>query len=119
MTHQEAKGILKALDLVFDPDDELEHYDQTLNMNDVWGWALSWCEYIPNEELPKVGVLAQTYGYCGVLYWMSERHNHMKSEFHDINRFVEFVRQEEVIRLAEPNSSKRAYNKVNYTLGLV
>jgi hypothetical protein len=40
----------------------------------------------------------------------------MRSEFEDINRFVDFVRQEEQVRKDVPESTKRAYKKVSYTL---
>lgn len=117
MTNAQALALLKEAELVFDADDEMEHWQQTLNMNDVWGWATSWCEYIPDEELTTVGRLFVAYGWCGVLYWMSERHERMRSEFEDVNRMVEFVRQEERIRIEEPNSSKRAYLKRSYMIG--
>lgn len=117
MTPVETLALLKAMNLVFDADDEVERYAQTLNMNDVWGWATSWGEYIPDEDLPRVGDLLHRYGWCGVLYWMSERHQQMRSEFEDINRFVEFVRQEEQIRTAIPNSSQRAYHRICYAIG--
>jgi hypothetical protein len=67
--------------------------------------------------LPEVARLFWNYGWCGILYWMSERHDQMKSEFHDINRFVEFVRREEDIRKEVPDSSERAYVKREYVLG--
>ena len=41
----------------------------------------------------------------------------MRSEFRDINRFVEFVRNEERLKKDVPNSSRRAYKKMTYTLG--
>jgi hypothetical protein len=118
MTKESVLALLKTLDVVFDAD-EIEHYVQTLNMNDVWGWGVSWCEYIPDDELPRVGYLLSNYGWCGALYWTSERHNQMRSEFEDINRFVEFVRQEERVKMEWPDSSQRAYKKHSYNLGAV
>ncbi len=117
MTNNDTLTLLKAMDIVFEKDDEVEHYAQTLNMNDVWGWAIACGEYIPDEELPRVGDLLHTYGWCGALYWMSERHQQMRSEFEDINRFVEFVRHEEAIKKEMPGSSARAYAKRSYTIG--
>lgn len=90
---------------------------QTLNMNDTWAWASGWGEYVPDDELPEVARLFCRYGWCGVLYWMSERHEQMRSKFHDINRFVDFVRNEERIRKEVPDSSDRAFEKRTYVLG--
>lgn len=117
MTRASTLALLQAMDIVFEDGDEIDHYAQTLNMNDVWGWATAWGEYIPDEELPRVGDLLNRYGWCGALYWMSERHAQMRSEFEDINRFVEFVRREEQIRKDSPGSSARAYKKVCYAIG--
>lgn len=90
---------------------------QTLNMNDVWGWAMAWGEYVPDEELPRVAELFKRYGDAGVLYWVSEHHGQMRSEFEDNNRFIDFVRHEEKLRQEVPDSNKRAYKKLKYTLG--
>ena len=117
MTPSEARALLNAADLVFGDDDEIEHGAQTLNMNDVWAWATSWGEYVPNEELPTLADLVVRYGWCGVLYWTSERHNGMRSAFEDINRWIEFVRAEERIIENNLSSSKRAYLKQCYTIG--
>lgn len=116
MTLQEARDFLVASDWVYGPDDELEHWQQTLNMNDVWAWATAWGEYIPDDELLIVVDLLKRYGWCGALYWMSERHEQMRSEFEDINRFIAFVRAEEAILKECPDSSQRAYLKKSYTI---
>lgn len=112
-----ALRLLAYMDLTYGKDEDSPNGDQILNMNDVWGWATAWGEPILDEELEEVARLVQHYGYCGVLYWVSKKHDNMKSEFEDINRFVEFVRQEEAIIDELPNSSKRAYFKRSYTLG--
>lgn len=114
---QDARRLLLAADLVWGKDEDSPDGDQILNMNDVWGWAISWGEHVPDEELPAVLALVRRYGYCGALYWVSERHDHMRSEFEDVNRFVEFVRQEEMIRKEVPDSSARAYAKRSYLIG--
>ena len=72
--------------------DECPQLNQTLNMNDTWAWAWADGEYVPDEELPRVAELFWHYGYCGILYWVSERNEQMRSEFEDINRFIDFVR---------------------------
>lgn len=88
-----------------------------LNMNDTWGWATAWGEDIPEEKLVEVAQLFVTYGHCGLLYWVSERHEGLRSEFEDINRCVDFVRHEEQLKKDVPESTKRAYKKIAYTLG--
>lgn len=113
---ERAKAVLVSMDLVWGVDEDSPDGDQILNMNDTWGWATAWGERVPDEELPEAARLAIKYGYCGVLYWVSQRHDQMKSEFEDINRMVAFVRAEESIRAEYPNSSERAYLKRSYTL---
>lgn len=113
---EHVRKMLGAMDLVFDEDDEVENYRQTLNMNDVWGWAVSWLEEIPDDELIAVGHLVRRYGYAGALYWVSKRNNNMRSEFEDINRFVSFVREEEAILAEFPDPNKRAYAKRTYAI---
>ena len=85
-------------------------------MNDTWMWASAWGEEVPETELIEVARLFRTYGTCGLYFWMSQRHEEMRSEFADINRFVEFVKQEEAIRKKIPDSNKRAYYKASYTI---
>lgn len=115
---EDARKLLVAAEVVYGKDEDCPNGDQVLNMNDTWAWATAWGETIPDEELPRVASLVRQYGYCGALYWVSERHKGMRSEFEDINRFVEFVRMEEAIRVEVPHSSKRAYTKKVYSLGM-
>ena len=115
MTVDEAKKFLKLAHVCY-PDDD-EEPGLHLNMNDVWGWATAWGEEVPDDKALEVVGLYGRYGDCGLLYWVSERHEQMRSEFEDINRFVDFVRNEERIRKETPESTKRAYRKVSYTLG--
>lgn len=119
---KEARILLAAAEVFFgefeeEDDESNRQWNQTLNLNDTWGWACADGHYVPDEDLPEVARLFWQYGYCGILYWVSEERGGMKSEFHDINRFIEFVRQEEAIRAEEPNSSKRAYLQRSYTIG--
>ncbi len=99
-------------------DEEDPKAEQTLNMNDTWAWAFADGEYVPDECLPEVAELFWRYGYAGILYWVSVRNDNRRSEFLDINRFIEFVRQEEHLRAIVPDSSERAYAKITYTLGV-
>ena len=121
MTVEEARKLLTDAGLFYGDDDPEEpdpKLNQTLNMNDVWGWAMACGEYVADEELVAVAELFYCYGWCGVLYWMSEKHNGMQSEFVDNNRFIEFVRQEERIKKELPGSTERAYGKRQYTIGV-
>ena len=106
------KVLIDAGILDFDGD---EYY---INFNDVWAWALSDGETLRKEEIEQVYDLFWRYGWCGVLYWASKRNEDMLSEFHDNNRFIEFVRQEEELKKKVPDSDKRAYTKLKYTVGV-
>ncbi len=119
---ERARELLNKVELFFhadDGDDEESRQKraQTLNMNDVWGWACADGEYVPDDKLPELAALFYRYGWAGVLYWVSEQNGGMRSEFHDNNRFIEFVRREEQLRKEIPDSDKRAYAKIQYTLG--
>lgn len=113
-TMEEARELLTRAGLFFDDDEEVS---LCLNMNDVWMWACADGEDVPNEELPRLAELFWRYGWCGVLYWVSERNGGRISEFMNNNRFIDFVKNEEDIRQMEPSSDKRAYLKCKYTLG--
>ena len=113
----EARQFLIIADVFFDDDEDFAKSSQTLNLNDTWGWAMSWGEYVKDEDLPAVAELFFRYGFGGLLYWVSRKNDNMRSEFHDVNRQLEFVATEEAIRTAIPNSSKRAYQKRTYTIG--
>jgi hypothetical protein len=91
----------------------------SINMNDTWSWASSWAEPVPTDDVREVARLYRRYGFAGLLYWASEKNDKMRSEFHDINRQIEFVRKEEEIRTSFPSSNERAYKKVMYTIGVV
>lgn len=94
----EARTLLRAADVFYhngDEDDEDWGERDTLNFNDTWCWASAWGQRVPEDELPEVARLFRSYGRCGLLYWMSEINQQMRSEFHDNNRFIDFVRNEE------------------------
>lgn len=119
-TQQSALALLRAADVFYwnehDPEDP--QTDRMLNMNDTWAWATAFGEYVPDECLVEVAELFCQYGRCGLLYWVSERNGKMRSEFHDVNRCVEFVRYEEEFKQFTPTSSMQAYTPYSYTLGL-
>lgn len=114
MTQAEAQQLLELAGVLYN-DDEAERLE--LNMNDVWGWALAWGEPIPPEKVVEVADLFRRYGWCGLVYWVSEQNEQMRSEFEDNNRMIDFVRHEETLRKTEPDSNTRAYTKLSYTLG--
>jgi len=90
-----------------------------LNMNDTWAWAVADSEEVPATDVAAVAGLFRRWGWPGIVYWVSERHQGQRSAFKDINRFIDFVRHEEELRKVEPSSSKRAYKAITYTLGTV
>jgi hypothetical protein len=89
----------------------------SLNMNDTWAWATAWCPTVPADQLSEVARLFRVYGQAGLMYWHSCQEKNMRSAFHDNNRAIDFVRHEEEIRKETPDSNKRAYRKVEYTIG--
>lgn len=101
MTKEHVLALLLAAGLLCDPDDDDPDAAQTLRLNDVWAWGTSDAAYIPDEEVPKVGHLFVLYGWCGILYWVSEQHGKMRSQLGGINRSIDFVRMEERIRQEE------------------
>ena len=118
MSLDEDKAYLEAAGIFFgdfDGDEPESRYE--INLNDVWAWACSYGEKVEEAEFPALARLHRAYGWCGVLYWASKKSNGIRSEFHDVNRAIDFVAHEEKLRADEPNSSKRAYTKLTYTLG--
>ena len=101
---EQARELLGKAGLFFDADDgddteeSRQKMAQTLNMNDVWGWACADGKYVPDDKLPELAALFYRYGWAGVLYWVSEQSGGMRSEFHDNNRFIDFVRHEERLK---------------------
>ena len=121
-TVDSARAFLYAADVFYDSlgDEHDPNEDgprQVLNMNDVWGWATAWGEEVPDDRLVEVAELFWNYGWPGMLYWMSCRYDNMRSKFHDNNRAIDFVRNEERIKAAHPNSNNRAYYKESYIVG--
>jgi hypothetical protein len=116
-----ARAYLHTTEIFFDNDPADEDYspemDQQVNFNDVWGWALSYWEKCEDEELPELAALHSSYGWCGVLYWCSNKNDGMRSAFADVNRRIEFVENEERIRRQIPGRSQRAYHQEEYTIG--
>lgn len=116
MTQDVARTLLKQSEFFFDEDDEMPA-GFWINLNDVFGWGCSDTEQVKDDELIPVANLFRQYGWCGLLYWVSQKRGGCQSEFKDINRFINFVRNEEEIIQQVPSDSKRAYLKTSYTLG--
>lgn len=115
---QAAFEFLKSTGIFFGRDeDEEEKWDRMINLNDVWGWACSDGHEVPMDQMPELCRLYNAYGWCGVLYFVSEREGGHGSEFHHYSRMIEFVRKEEAIRVKHKNHSAYAYDKQSYTVG--
>ena len=117
MTIDQARSLLEAVDVFYGDTGDDDKDKQTLNMNDVFGWAQAYSEYVPDEKLPEVATLFLRFGLPGLLYWVSEQNDGMRSEFEDTNRFIDFVRHEEKLIKEVPSSTERARKKLTYVLG--
>lgn len=114
-TAEAALVLLNAAKVFFeDEDDELP--PRSLNLNDTFWWGCADTEQVPEEAVPEVAMLFWRYGWNGILYWVAQRRG-TSGEFLDVQRAVEFVRQEEALRQRVPRSSTRAYTRLVYTLG--
>lgn len=115
---QAAFDFLKSTGIFFGRDeDEDEKWDRMINLNDVWGWASSDGFEVPMDQMPELERLYHAYGWCGVLYFVSERQGGRRSEFHHYNRMIEFARNEEAIRSVHQRHSDYAYDRKSYTVG--
>jgi hypothetical protein len=105
-------------DGIYDEAENDPKWNQTINLNDAMHWAMSDMQYIEDEELPRVARLFWLYGWAGILYWVckEKRKNEMPT-FEDAKRQIQFVENEENIMKECPESSKRAYLKIQYTIG--
>lgn len=115
-----ARKLLNEANIFFGcdlPDDDPK-WAQMINLNDAFAWACSDCEYVEDEELPRLAELFWLYGWAGVMYWVAvEKRGDENPEFFDVRRHIEFVKNEEEIRKEEPSPSIRAYIKKEYTIG--
>ncbi len=98
MTEAHALALLTASGFLCDPDEDDPDAAHTLRMNDVWAWGTADAEYIPDDALPHVADLFLWYGWCGILYWVSEQRGQMRSECDNVNRCIDFVRTEEQLK---------------------
>jgi hypothetical protein len=112
-----ARKLLEASGL-FLTEEEDDVVGLWLNLSDTFGWACADSEEITDNDLLEVANLFRDYGWCGLLYWASEKRGGELTEFADNNRFIEFVKKEEQIKRDVPQSTKRAYHRVSYTIGV-
>ena len=113
MNREDSIKMLMAAGVFYDDEEVGPH---VLNMNDTWAWATAWGEEVAEDDLVEVARLFWAYGNAGLLYWVSQKNDCMRSEFYDNNRAIEFVENEERIRNTFPGSSERAYHKESYTI---
>lgn len=114
MTLEEATAFIRPYCYDEAPGSPLE-----LNLNDAFSWGAAYSERVPDDQIIPLGRLIQWYGYAGVFYWVSRLGTGYgdRSEFHDVNRMIEFVANEERIIAEIPDASARAYTRQTYTLG--
>lgn len=114
----DAFGLFHKLD---DDPEWAEHQppkgERDLNLNDTFYWATGWSYRVNADDMKDIAQLFELYGQPGLWYWVMKKEELEKVEFVDVNRMVEFVRNEERIRKAVPSSSKRDYHKEQYTIG--
>ena len=114
----DSRAMLTAAQVFFDDDGETP--SQMLNLNDAFYWGCADGESVSDEELPRLAELFWLYGNAGIAYWVAvEKRGGETPEFVDVRRQIEFVKNEEEIRREEPNHSRRAYLKKQYTIGAV
>lgn len=122
MKNEKERHLLYAADVFYDVtgeewDEEEDGPKQVLNMNDTFGWALAFGQTVTDDDLPKVSRLFSLYGQAGLIYWVSEKNEGMRSRFFDVNRGIDFVKKEEALIDIDASNSHRAYTKIKYTVG--
>jgi hypothetical protein len=115
MTNDEAKALIQSYCFAIDPEEGCPPL--LLNLNDVFALAAADAEQVEEHDVERLGELIRRWGWCGVLYWVSTKRGGIRSKFHDINRFINFVAEEEGLIRHMPSSTERAYQKFTYTLG--
>lgn len=89
-----------------------------VNISDTFAWASADAEPVPPEAVAELARLFSDWGRAGLLYWVSKQRGGARSEFKDVNRYIDFVAREEAWKKREPSSSKRAYTDIPDDLGL-
>ena len=117
MSQESARELLVKAGMFFGGDYEDDKLAQTLNLNDAMYWGCSDDEYVPDDKLEEVASLFWNYGNAGVMYWVSKHREWDRAEFLDVNRMIDFVRNEEELAEKVPDRTKRAYEKIIYTIG--
>ncbi len=109
--------MLTIAGMFFDDDPDDSDFKQTLNLNDAMCWGCVDGEYVPDDKLCEVASLFIEFGNAGILYWVSKQRGWERAEFLDVNRMIDFVKHEKELVEKIPDSSRRAYEKISYTLG--
>lgn len=107
-------ALLNAAEIFLEPDEEVP--GRFINLNDAFAWACADAEIVYDADVPRVAELFYNYGWCGILYWCSQR-GHGRSEFLDVRRMIEFVDYEEWLKRNVQSSTERACKRLVYTLG--
>lgn len=121
-TRKKAEKFLRAGNVFYlnKPRKSWGNAHKELNMNDTFGWALAYGAIVEDEHMIEVAELFWRYGMPGLHYWCTihpnEEYRMECSDFEDVQRGIDFVRQEEKIR-NEKTSYRAAFDKVVYTLG--
>lgn len=115
MNDEDIVKVLRTAGVLFDEDDEMGD-GFWLNMNDVFGWGIADTEQVPADKLKEVWALFLAYGMAGLYYWVSEQRQQCQSEFSDINREIQFVREEMKIALNNQNAFRKPYVKAKYII---
>lgn len=117
MTESElnAKRILDAAGVFFDPEDDIE--PNTLNLNDCYHWATAEAKTVPDADLPRVAELFLRYGCPGVYWWAWVVDGRFSVEFPHRRRQFQYIDKEEELRAAAKSHSGYAYTRIKYEIG--
>lgn len=113
-------GLFFGVDEYLDADltlEERDKWERMLNLNDTFGWGCADCQLVEMVDMPELKRLFFNYGWCGILYWVSELRGGIRSEFRHYNRMIEFVKSEEGVRKSYSSEAQYAYGKVSYVVG--
>lgn len=127
-TKEAAKLLERANVFFYDPSDEdeedYEDWKHVINCGDTFAWGCADAEKVEENELVEAATLFWRYGWGGLLYWIVSKRGteYPWSEFHDVNRSIEYAKREEELlhEFGDPakSTSERAYAKRKYSIGV-
>lgn len=95
-----------------------EGWPPMISMGDVWAWASADAITVTDDNVKQIAKLYSKYGFCGLVYYQCKVLGEWESsEFVDINRYIEFVDNEERICQEVPDYNARGYAKRTYIIG--